>query len=164
MSGLPLVSTEFFVGTDPKLDFLPNSGLGKCSFRVKAVDKVKDDNAQGGWKDGKTLWATAIVYSSKNRPFAENVYESIKKSDTIILSGKIFTRSYEDKNKNQQMVVEIDVKELGPLLHFRTTPHGAASSGRSRASSTQQDSGGTTTQTTAADPAEQQGDDGDPPF
>lgn len=164
MSGLPLVSTEFFVGTEPDLQFAQQSGLGVCKFRVKAVDKVKDDTAQSGWRDGKTLWATAIVWSSKNRPFAENVYESIKKNDTIILSGKIFTRSYEDKNKNQQMVVEIDVKELGPLLHFRSTPHGASSGGRSRASTASQDSGGTTTQATAADPAEQQAADGEPPF
>lgn len=158
---LPLVATEFYVGSEPKLEFMPNSGRAKCSFRVKASDRKRGDD--GKWVDDKTLWATAIVWSSDNKPFAENVADSIKKNDTIILSGKIYTRTYQS-NGVDKFVVEIDVKELGPLLHFRTTPHGASSGGGGGARTASTSSGGTTTQPPAADPAEAPADDGDPPF
>lgn len=123
--GLPLVATEFWIGTEPTLDFT-SGGRGYCKFRVKAVDRVKDDTAEGGWRDGKTLWATATVWDGQGkRTTAQNVFESFKKGDDVILSGKIYTREYETENKEKRMSVDIDVQEIGPSLHFRQTPHGA---------------------------------------
>jgi single-strand DNA-binding protein len=159
---LPLVSTEFWVATEPELKFAP-SGLANCKFRVKAAARVRQDD--GSFKDGKTLWATAIVWSSQNKPFAENVYESIKKGDNVILTGPIYVRSYES-NTETKMVVEIDVQGVGPSLTFRTTPHGAASGGGNKAAAASQGTSGTTTTQTVqqVDPATQPAEDGDPPF
>lgn len=158
---LPLVSAEFYVGTEPDLQFAQGSGLGVCKFRVKAATRVRQDD--GSFKDGKTLWATAIVWSSNNKPFAENTYESIRKGDTVILSGPIYTRTY-TQNGVDKFVVEIDVRELGPLLHFRSTPHGASSGGSSGGRTASKASSDTSTQPDADSPAEAPTEDGDPPF
>lgn len=162
---LPLVSTEFFIGTDPDLQFMPNSGLGVTKFRVKAAAQVKQDD--GSYKDGKTLWATAIVYSKNNMPMAENTYESFKKGDSVVIVGKIYTRTF-TQNNEQKFVVEIEVESIGPSLRFRTTPHGASSGGSSKGSTTSQGDGGTNTQPTgnqgSEDATAPQGDDNDPPF
>lgn len=162
---LPLVSTEFFVGTEPDLQFMPNSGLGVTKFRVKAAAQVRQDD--GSYKDGKTLWATAIVYSKNNMPMAENAYESLKKGDSVVITGKIYTRTF-TQNNEQKFVVEIEVESIGPSLRFRTTPHGASSGGGSKASAASQGGGGTDAQPTGNQGSEDatgpQGDDNDPPF
>jgi single-strand DNA-binding protein len=162
---LPLVSTEFFVGTDPDLQFIPNSGLGVTKFRVKAAAQVRQDD--GSYKDGKTLWATAIVYSRHNMPMAENAYESFKKGDSVVLSGKIYTRTF-TQNGEQKFVVEIEVESIGPSLRFRSTPHGGTSKDSTKASAASQDAGGTNTQPSgnqgSEDATAPQGDDNDPPF
>lgn len=124
---LPLVATEFWIGTEPDLQFT-SGGRGYCKFRVKAVDRIKDDSAQGGFRDGKTLWATATVWDGTGaKATAQHAFESFKKGDNVLLSGKIYTREYE-QNGEKRMSVDIDVQEIGPSLHFRTTPHGGTQS------------------------------------
>jgi single-strand DNA-binding protein len=129
--GLPLVATEFWIGTEPELRFT-DSGLGVCKFRVKAVARIKDDTAESGWRDGKTLWATANVWDGKgaNNQMAQHAAESLKLHDLVVISGRIYTREYtvgEGEAKQNRISVEIDVEEIGPSLRYRTTPHGAGS-------------------------------------
>lgn len=131
---LPLVATEFWIGTEPELRFT-DSGLGVCKFRVKAVARIKDDSAESGWRDGKTLWATANVWDGKgqNNQMAQHASESLKQHDLVVISGRIYTREYtvgEGDAKQNRISVEIDVEEIGPSLRYRTTPHGAGSGRR----------------------------------
>lgn len=157
---LPLVSTEFWVATEPELKFIQSSGLGVCELRVKAATKRRGDD--GKWVDGKTLWANAHVYSKENMPFAENTYESIKKGDDVVLSGRIYTRSYETKSGGKGLSVDIDVDHIGPSLTFRTTPHGAGKQG-STASQGQADTN-TQPATSNASQGQQGSEAGDSPY
>lgn len=147
---LPLAPAEFWVATEPELKFLP-SGQAVCEFRVKAANKRKDDNNK--WVDGKTLWANAHVYSRENMPFAENVYESIKKGDDVVLIGRIYTRSYETQGGGKGLSVDIDVDHIGPSLTFRVTPHGEA---KKQASTANQGQAGTNTQQATANASQGQ--------
>lgn len=157
---LPLVATEFWIGTEPEIRF-NDSGRGCCKFRVKAVTRVKDDSVEGGWRDGKTLWATANVWDGKgNAVSAQNAVESLKKNDLVVISGRIYTRDYE-VDGNKRISVEIDVEEIGPSLRFRTTPHGASNqtNNRNNNSATSNQTSATTAPATT-----NQGDDNEPPF
>lgn len=137
---LPIVSTEWWVATEPEIKYLP-SGIAVCEFRVKAAANYFDKDEQK-WKDGKTLWANAHAYSTENKQLAEHVHESIQKGDNIAMSGRIYVRTYETKDKVQKLSVDIDVDSIGPSLTFRTTPHGAAKQG----SGASNQSAGTNTQ------------------
>lgn len=160
--GLPLVATEFWIGTEPELRFT-ESGLGVCKFRIKAVARVKDDTAESGWRDGKTLWATANVWDGKgqNNLVAQHTAESLKQGDLVVISGRIYTREYKDKQGQDRISVDVDVEEIGPSLRYRTTPHGAG--GRS----TNQNTSSASSSNTEREPepaAATRSDDSAPPF
>lgn len=117
---LPLIGEEFLVvGGDPKLTFTPG-GLAVCNFRVKAADRKLDPNTNE-WKDDKVLWANVTAW----RDLAQHIVDSIKDKDLVVISGKIYTREFEHQGI-KKISVEIDAKNVGPSLTFRTTPHGAA--------------------------------------
>lgn len=124
---LPIVAEEFWIGTEPELKFT-DGGRGYCKFRVKAVDRIKDDREPTGYRNGDTLWATATVWDGRGEnAVAQHTFESVKKGDSVVLTGKIYTRDHEGKT-----YVEIRVDKIGPSLAFRTTPHGAGLEGNSQ--------------------------------
>lgn len=117
---LPLVSQEFLiVGDDPKLTFTPG-GLAVANFRVKASDRKEEPKGSGNWVDGDVLWANVTVW----RDAAQHVVDSLKSGDLVVLTGKIYTRSFEHQGIKKTSV-EITASAVGPSLTFRTTPHGA---------------------------------------
>lgn len=136
MSGLPPVAQEFYVLSEPSFRWTQN-GTAHCRLFVSAKKRIKDDSAEGGWRDGDSFTASANIYdrpAKKGQTRAENVFESVAKGDSVVIIGEVSVREYE-KDGVQQKAVEIDVKEIGPSLRFRSTPHGGgrASSGGQRA-------------------------------
>jgi single-strand DNA-binding protein len=116
---LPIVGAEFWVATEPKLDFQPGSGDAICKLRVKAQDRTYNKESKQ-WENGKSLWANATIW----RTMAENTMNSIVKGDNVVITGKIYTREFETNGQKRESI-EIDVIEIGPSLRFRNTPHGA---------------------------------------
>lgn len=163
MSGLPAIGKEFYVLAEPKFRWTKD-GTAHCALFVKAAQRVKDDSVEGGWRDGKSLVATANIYdkpTQRGQTRAENVFESIQKGDLVVIVGDITVREYEYQGA-QQKSVEIDVEAIGPSLRFRTTPHGGARR-ESRSSNTgQAASGGQGGNTTVTVPDTNADDD--PPF
>jgi single-stranded DNA-binding protein len=164
MSGLPPVAKEFYILDEPKFRWTKD-GSAHCALFVKAAQRVKDDSVEGGWRDGKALVATANIYdkpANNRQTRAENVYESLKKGDLVVIVGDLSVREYE-YNGAKQKSVEIDVEAIGPSLRFRTTPHGAARGVQTSTSNQQgySQQGGNTSTTTASVPQQQ---DDEPPF
>lgn len=121
---LPIVSAEFWVALDPDLTFQPN-GDAKLRLRLKAQDRTFNRDTKE-WENGKELWVNATCW----RKQAENVADSIVKGDNVVVSGKLSTNEWTDKNQNKRESLELDILEIGPSLRFRTTPHGASAGGQ----------------------------------
>lgn len=152
--GLPIVSAEWWVATDPELRF-EQDGSAKLRMRLKAQDRHYDREKKE-WVNGKELWVNATVW----RQQAENVGDSIKKGDNVVASGKLSTRDYVGNDGSNKTSLDFEVTEIGPSLRFRTTPHGAGGGGQ-RDSARGQTAGGsqppaaapeTATQTVSSEP------------
>lgn len=124
---LPIISNEFRVVGTPELRFTP-AGAAICTMRVVAAKKKKENpsDPNSAWVDDKTLWANLNIW----RDLGEHAAESTQDKDLVIVSGDLYTKPYEDKQGNKKFSVEIDVREFGPSLRFRTTPHSGQQGGQ----------------------------------
>jgi single-strand DNA-binding protein len=95
---------------DPELKYIP-SGKSVASFRIANTPRHLD-RATNEWKDGETLWMSCSIW---DKP-AENVAESLKKGDTVIVTGKLAQRSYETGEGEKRTVYEIKCDEVSVSL------------------------------------------------
>ncbi|HPF81626.1 single-stranded DNA-binding protein [Nostocoides australiense] len=101
---------------DPELRFTP-SGAAVANFTVASTPRTFDRNSNE-WKDGETLFMRCSVW----REVAENVAESLHRGTRVIVSGRLKSRSWDDKETGQKRtVIEMDVDEVGPSLRYATT-------------------------------------------
>jgi len=104
---------------DPSLRFTP-SGAPVSNFTVACTPR-QFDKASNEWRDGDTMFLRCSIW----RKPAENVAESLRKGDRVILQGRLRSRTYEDRETGQpRTVFEVEVDEVGPSLKFREIPHG----------------------------------------
>ena len=101
------------VGTDPERK-TPN-GLPITSFRVASPQR-RFDRATGAWIDTGTNWYTVSAY----RKLAEHAFESIRKKDRVILTGRLHVRQW-DTGERKGTTIEIDVDAIGHDLLFGTS-------------------------------------------
>lgn len=101
---LPTINGEFGIVADPDLRF-SDKGSAWLKLRGIAKDRVRD--ASGTWSDGDPLFIDIVTNNG-----AENLYDSIVKGDTIIVSGKLKQREYE-KDGEKRTVMEIRADSIG---------------------------------------------------
>lgn len=93
---------------DPELRFSA-SGLPVASLRVVTSGR-KFDKESGKWTDvDTTFWSVSAF-----RGLAENVSESLHKGDEVIVTGKVKSREYEDKEGGKRTVFEVTADHVGP--------------------------------------------------
>lgn len=127
---LPTINGEFGVVAEPDLKF-SNNGSAWLKLRGIAKDRVRD--ASGTWSDGDPLFIDIVCNQG-----AENLFESIVKGDTVIVSGKLKQREYE-KDGQKRTVIEIRADSIGVSVRWGTarTPGSLqAASGKSVAQDT----------------------------
>lgn len=120
-----------FVGNltaDPEIRFTP-SGAAVVNFTVASTPRTFDRNANE-WRDGETLFIGCSIW----RQAAENVADSLTKGTRVIVTGRLKSRSWEDREGHRRTVFEIDVDEVGPSLRYATakvtkTPFNGGNSG-----------------------------------
>jgi len=100
---------------DPELKFT-SSGTAALSFRI-AVDGAGNTADDGGFFTC-TAWGK----------LAENLAESVKKGDRVVVSGRLRHRSYEVEGKNRTSI-ELAVDDAGPSLQWAKTSLTKTSSG-----------------------------------
>ena len=100
--------------TDPELRFVP-SGAAVANFTVASTPKMFDKRTNE-WKDQETLFMRCNVW----REQAESVAESITKGMRVVVTGRLTSRSWEDKDGTKRTVVELEVDEIGPSLRYAT--------------------------------------------
>lgn len=115
MAGETQITVIGNLTADPELRFTP-SGAAVANFTVASTPR-QFDRQSNDWKDGETLFMRCSVW----REAAENVAESLTRGARVVVSGRLVSRSWEDKETGQKRsVMEMQVDEVGPSLRYAT--------------------------------------------
>lgn len=125
MSNDITVTVRGFCGTSAKL----NEAEGRrpwAQFRLASTPSIR--TPEGGWRDGETTWLTVKTFGN----LAKNVGVSVRKSDAVIVVGRLRTERWtgEDGQERESLVIVAD--SVGADLAFghgtftRVTDHADA--------------------------------------
>ena len=124
MAGETVITVVGNLTADPELRYTQN-GLPVANFTIASTPRTFDRQANE-WKDGEALFLRASVW----RDFAEHVAGSLTKGMRVVAQGRLRQRSYQDREGNNRVSIELDVDEIGPSLRYATAQvTRAASSG-----------------------------------
>ncbi|MGC9536592.1 single-stranded DNA-binding protein [Streptomyces sp. UG1] len=128
MAGETPITVVGNVVADPELRFTP-SGAAVANFRIASTPRTFDRQTNE-WKDGDTLFLSVSVW----RQQAENVAESIKRGDRVIVVGRLGQRQYE-KDGERKSSYEIQAEDVAPSLRNATAAvaKNSAQNGQQRA-------------------------------
>lgn len=87
------------LGKDPEVRHL-EGGAVVASFPLATTESYKD---KSGNKVDQTEWHNIVLWRAQ----AEFAEKFLKKGNTILVEGKLRTRSWEDKDKNRRYTTEI---------------------------------------------------------
>ena len=114
MTGEPAITIVGNLTADPELRFTP-SGAAVANFTVASTPRTFNRNSNE-WDDGETLFMRCSVW----REAAENIAESLHKGDRVLATGRVVSRSWEDKEGGKRTSIEMQVDEVGPSLRYAT--------------------------------------------
>ncbi|MDO5503233.1 MAG: single-stranded DNA-binding protein [Actinomycetia bacterium] len=115
MAGDTLITVVGNLTGDPELRFTP-SGAAVANFTVASTPRMFDRQTSE-WKDGETLFMRCSIW----REAAESVAESLHRGTRVIVTGRLVSRSWDDKETGQKRtVMEMQVDEIGPSLRYAT--------------------------------------------
>jgi single-strand DNA-binding protein len=72
-------------------------GTTVANFRVGSTQR-RYDRATGGWVDGDKLYVDVKCW----RDLADNTMASLGKGDPVVVTGRLYTRSYEHEGQRRQ--------------------------------------------------------------
>lgn len=111
---------------DPELRFTP-SGAAVCSFTVASTAR-RFDKASGEWQDGDPLFLRCNAW----RQMAENIAESFRKGNRLIVTGNLVQRSWQDRESGEKRsMLEVQVDDVGASVKFRMVSISEAERSRS---------------------------------
>lgn len=99
LTGINKVILVGNLGKDPEVRKL-EGGAVVASFPLATTENYKDKN---GNKMEQTEWHNIVLWRAQ----AEFAEKQLKKGNTVMIEGKIRTRSWEDKEKNKRQTTEI---------------------------------------------------------
>lgn len=108
---------------DPELRFT-QGGVPVCNFRIAS-------NRRWTGRDGQEQEETTFITANLWRDMAENVAESLRKGDRVVVIGRIKVRSYENQQGQTVWVTEIEADEIAPSLRWARTSVSRTSGGSS---------------------------------
>ena len=101
------------LGADPEIRFTP-SGKAVASFQVAVNRRRKDQTGQ--WVDDGADWHRVQAWGT----LAENVAESLTKGTRVVVTGRLESRDWEDREGNKRTSWEITAQGVGVDLSFAT--------------------------------------------
>ena len=110
-------TTLTIIGTltaDPELRYTP-SGVAVANFTVASNPRVFN-KPTGEWRDGDPLFMRCQLW----REPAEHAAESLTRGTRIIVHGRLQQRSFETREGEKRIVIELLVDEVGPSLKWAT--------------------------------------------
>lgn len=105
------------LAADPEIQFTP-SGKAVANFTVAQTPR-KFDRQTNEWKDaGEPNYFRCTAWEK----VAENIAESLKKGDRVVVIGSLSTRKYKTKaGDDATSTNNLNVEEVGPSLKYQTT-------------------------------------------
>lgn len=98
----------------PELRF-SQSGIAILSGTVASTERYKDKNQE--WQDGKSLYLRFSAF----KDLAENIAATgLEKGSQVVVTGKLNTRSYDDREGNKRSSVELEVTDFAVSLKRAT--------------------------------------------
>lgn len=114
MANETIITVRGNLTADPELRHTQN-GAAVANFTIASTPRVFD-RATNEWKDADALFMRASVW----REMAENVATSLKKGTPVVAVGELKQRSYQDRDGNNRVSIELDVHDIGPSLRYAT--------------------------------------------
>ena len=105
---------------DPALRFT-QSGAAVAGFTVASTPRFFD-KASGQWQDGDAVFLRCSAW----RQLGENVAESFRRGDRVVVMGTLKQRSYETSEGEKRTVMELTAEEVAASVKFRTVEVKAA--------------------------------------
>jgi single-strand DNA-binding protein len=87
------------------------SGVTVVGIRVASSSR-RFDKASGEFKDGEAMFIAVSCW----RALGGHVFASLRKGDSVIVHGRLLSRTYDDQAGNRRTVHEIDAVAVGPDL------------------------------------------------
>src|SRR5690606_41729268 len=99
---------------DPEMRFSP-SGTAVCSLNLAFNSKRKDESGQ--WVDDKVFFVRGTLF----RQEAENAAETYSRGMEVVVSGRLQTDQWEDKETGQKRsATSMLIDSIGPSTKFAT--------------------------------------------
>ncbi len=114
MAGETIITVVGNLTADPELRYTQN-GLPVANFTIASTPR-NFDRATNSWKDGEALFLRASVW----REYAEHVAGSLTKGMRVVATGVLKQRSYQDREGQNRVSIELEVDEIGPSLRYAT--------------------------------------------
>jgi single-strand DNA-binding protein len=97
---------------DPEVRFT-QTGVAVANLRVAVTQRVQQE---GQWRDGETSFFKVNVWRGQ----AENLAESLRKGDRVMVTGRLRQRSWESPEGEKRSVTELEADEVGASLKWAT--------------------------------------------
>lgn len=97
---------------DPELRFTPG-GKAVINFTLACTPRVFKD---GEWTEGDTLFMRCSYWGQP----AENMSESIRRGDRLIVHGKLRPNFYTTRDGEEKKSIELVCEEVGASMQFKT--------------------------------------------
>lgn len=110
---LPRITVSGNLTADPEVRFT-KSGTAVASLRVAASDRKRD--AQGNWSDGDPCYLSVSVW----KRMGENVAETLRKGDAVVINGRLRQSSYVKQDGTQVTAYEVEADDIAPSLSRAT--------------------------------------------
>jgi single-strand DNA-binding protein len=107
---LAQVAGEFGIVTEPDLQF---SDKGNAWIKLRCVSKDRVRAADGTWGDGPATFIDIVAMGK----LAENLMESVKKGDSIVVTGKLSSRDWE-KDGEKRTTYRITADNVGVSVRW----------------------------------------------
>lgn len=117
---VPQLTVEGRVVGDVQLRFT-DEGMAVARFRMVAADRRQDPQS-GTWRDTETFWITVTCF----RKLAENVADSIRDRDAVVVVGKLSTSEWSADDGSTKSANKFIASTVGPSLFFLPRQSAAA--------------------------------------
>ena len=82
------------------------SGVNVVNFRVASTPRIK---RKGQWVDGETTWYSVAAW----RGLADNVHESVRKGDAVIVHGRLRSETWKREDGQLSSTLLVDASLVG---------------------------------------------------
>ena len=89
-------------------------GVSVVNFRVASTPRIK---RKGEWMDGETTWYSVAAW----RALADNVNESVKKGDAVIVHGRLRSETWKREDGQHTTTLLVEASLVGHDLYRGTS-------------------------------------------